>query len=130
MKTAAFAIILALGLVALLSPDMADGRPQQRRRKFRGSDPRQARTALPQDYPEPPSADYDSTDNIPGNDGTSESGDLPDWCNYVTNMGAWLNFGNVRTICGERGFSEFGPYGGVPAEEEGSGGGEEEVVEA
>ena len=32
-------------------------------------------------------------------------------------MGAWLNYASIRTICGERGFTDFGPYGGVPAAE-------------
>ena len=32
-------------------------------------------------------------------------------------MGAWLNYASIRAICGERGFTDFGPYGGLPAEE-------------
>merc|ERR1712193_34352 len=46
--------------------------------------------------------------------------EVPAWCNPADPMGAWLNFNQIRIICGERGFSDFGPYGGVPAVEEGA----------
>ena len=32
-------------------------------------------------------------------------------------MGAWLNYASICAICEERGFTDFGPYGGLPAEE-------------
>ena len=57
-----------------------------------------------------------------------EGGDeVPEWCDPTTNMGAWLNYKQIRAICGERGFEDFGPYGGIPTEEEG---GEEGAEEA
>ena len=38
--------------------------------------------------------------------------DIPDWCNPGTALGAWLNFGNLRTVCSEKyNVNEFGPYG-------------------
>jgi len=42
----------------------------------------------------------------------------PDWCNWETEMGAWLNFKNMKIWCGENGWEGFGPYGGVPTEED------------
>ena len=55
-----------------------------------------------------------------------ENGDgVPDWCNPVTEMGAWLNFRKMRLWCAENGWTDFGPYGGVPSEDgEGGEGGE------
>ncbi len=40
---------------------------------------------------------------------------VPDWCNPVKPMGAWLNFKNMRVWCADRGFTDFGPYGGAPS---------------
>ena len=38
--------------------------------------------------------------------------DIPDWCNPGSALGAWLNFKNLRTICGEKyNVNDFGPYG-------------------
>ena len=38
--------------------------------------------------------------------------DIPDWCNPGSALGAWLNFGNLRTVCSEKyNVNEFGPYG-------------------
>ena len=56
---------------------------------------------------------------------------VPDWCNPVTEMGAWLNFRKMRLWCAENGWTDFGPYGGVPSEEdEGAGEGEGDAVVA
>ena len=72
-------------------------------------------------YPSPPGAD----DAAAGGEG-GEGEDVPDWCNPTKEMGAWLNYKNIRVICGERGFEDFGPYGGIPSEDgEGEEGGEE-----
>ncbi len=43
---------------------------------------------------------------------------VPDWCNPVKPMGAWLNFKKMKLWCADRGFTDFGPYGGVPKMEE------------
>ena len=53
-----------------------------------------------------------------GGEGGEGEGDVPDWCNPTKEMGAWLNFMKIRVICGERGATDFGPYGGIPAEGE------------
>ena len=39
---------------------------------------------------------------------------IPDWCNWRKPMGAWLNFRNMKVWCADKGFKNFGPYGGVP----------------
>ena len=46
-----------------------------------------------------------------------EAAEVPTWCDPTNEMGAWLNYASIRAICGERGFTDFGPYGGLPAEE-------------
>ncbi len=46
---------------------------------------------------------------------TDANGDgVPDWCNPIKPMGAWLNFRNMKIWCADRGYTNFGPYGGVP----------------
>merc|ERR1712242_646180 len=67
-----------------------------------------------------------------GDEGEAAEGEeeVPAWCNPADPMGAWLNFNQIRIICGERGFSDFGPYGGVPAVEEGLDEELEEAIEA
>ena len=47
-----------------------------------------------------------------------EAAEVPAWCDPATEMGAWLNYASIRTICGERGFTDFGPYGGLSAEDD------------
>ena len=47
-----------------------------------------------------------------GGEEGAEGEDIPDWCNPATEMGAWLNYASIRTICSERGATDFGPYGG------------------
>ena len=48
--------------------------------------------------------------------------EIPAWCNPAVEMGGWLNFGKIRTICADLGYTEFGPYGGVPAPADEEGG--------
>merc|ERR1712158_139559 len=62
-----------------------------------------------------------------GDDAEGAEEEVPAWCDPADPMGAWLNFQQIRVICGDRGFSDFGPYGGIPAVEEGL---DEEVAEA
>ena len=45
---------------------------------------------------------------------------VPDWCNPVKPMGAWLNFKNMRLWCADKGWTNFGPYGGVPSRDNGA----------
>merc|ERR1739847_52234 len=47
-----------------------------------------------------------------------EDEEVPAWCDPADPMGAWLNFKQIRVICGDRGFSDFGPYGGIPSGDE------------
>merc|ERR1712001_455773 len=62
-----------------------------------------------------------------GDDAEGAEEEVPAWCDPADPMGAWLNFQQIKVICGDRGFSDFGPYGGIPAVEEGL---DEEVAEA
>jgi len=48
----------------------------------------------------------------------AEAGEVPAWCDPTKEMGAWLNFVKMRKWCADHGFTNFGPYGGVPAEGE------------
>ena len=110
-----FALVLVLLVVATFAPSeaMPQRRFQGRLRGFR------ARNALPRsgrqgDEVAPPPAGAD--------DEAAEDGDdIPEWCNPEKPMGAWMNFGKIRTWCADNGYTNFGPYGGVPTE------GEEEV---
>jgi len=126
--------VVALGLVlvvvAVLLPDDTDALPSPRRslrfrhpkavagNRRRSTFPRpvarKGKTLGAQDYP-----DYDAAGAADG------EGEVPEWCDWPQPMGAWLNFGTLRAICGDRGFTEFGPYGGVSSE-----GGEGEDVAA
>lgn len=64
----------------------------------------------------PPPAEAGAADDAAGGEGGE--GDVPEWCDPTKPMGAWLNYAQIRAICGERGFEDFGPYGGIPAEGE------------
>ena len=47
--------------------------------------------------------------------GEAES-EVPAWCDPSKEMGAWLNFVKMRKWCADNGYTNFGPYGGVPVE--------------
>merc|ERR1712002_1072502 len=110
------------------------GRKAGRRAKFG----RRGRTAHPDPAPEAlpdedvPVDDENALDErVEGEEGEEE---VPTWCNPADPMGAWLNFKAIRTICGDRGFSDFGPYGGIPADleedmDEAVEAGDEEAIE-
>merc|ERR1711953_495452 len=119
------------------------GRKAGRRAKFG----RRGRTAHPEPAPEPEAhpdedvavADENALDEPvegteAGDDGVEGEEEVPTWCNPADPMGAWLNFKAIRTICGDRGFSDFGPYGGIPADleedmDEAVEAGDEEAIE-
>ena len=78
---------------------------------------RKARTCGEACEPPPDPAADDAAAAEGGEDGEggeegAEGEDIPDWCNPATEMGAWLNYASIRTICSERGATDFGPYGG------------------
>ena len=85
--------------------------------RFNRQQARRGRTNHP-DGGEAPPAD-EAAGKEGGEGGEDGEGDVPDWCNPTKEMGAWLNFMKIRVICGERGATDFGPYGGIPSEEEG-----------
>jgi hypothetical protein len=46
---------------------------------------------------------------------------VPDWCNPITPMGAWLNFRKMKIWCVDNGYGpSFGPYGSGTAANGGS----------
>merc|ERR1711953_1403605 len=105
------------------------GRKAGRRAKFG----RRGRTAHPDEnaLDEPVEGTEAGDDGVEGEEGEEE---VPTWCNPADPMGAWLIFKAIRTICGDRGFSDFGPYGGIPADleedmDEAVEAGDEEAIE-
>ena len=135
------ALFLLVALIVILLPDDSEANPLRRRQqarrfqrlragrtrnfRMRGKALRRGRTNM--DAPPPPPEGADDPDAA-GADG--EGGEeVPAWCDPTTEMGAWLNYKQIRVICGERGFEDFGPYGGIPTEEEGEEGAEEAAEE-
>merc|ERR1711983_653592 len=127
------ALFLLVALIVILLPDDSEASPLRRQRarrvqalrrarnfrgQRRGQFARRGRTGMGADAPPPPPE---------GADDAAAGGEDADWCNPTTEMGAWLNYKQIRVICGERGATDFGPYGGIPAEE---GEGEEGAEEA
>ena len=92
-------------------------RGANRRRNF-GFQSRKGRTFTTQEIPPPQEddvnqvqSDYDTSGDEEGS-GVAET---PHWCNPSHNMGSWMNFLKLRKWCSNNGYSNFGPYGGVPA---------------
>merc|ERR1712172_406382 len=145
------ALFLVIVLVAILYPEDSDASPALRRRTnavraararaFRARQGkrvggrrkalRRGRTNPPADAEAeaPPAPEGDEA--VEGDEAADagvegeEAAEVPAWCDPATEMGAWLNYASIRTICGDRGFTDFGPYGGVPAAEEGAEEGDE-----
>merc|ERR1712048_987196 len=142
------ALFLVIALVVLLFPEDSEARSVRRRKRVLRRRPAPSRRLLRQflrkartcgeacEPPPDPAADDAAAAEEGGEDGEggeegAEGEDIPDWCNPATEMGAWLNYATIRTICSERGATDFGPYGGIPAEEEGEEGeegGEEDAA--
>lgn len=138
------ALFLLVALIVILLPDDSEASPLRRQRprriqalrrarnfrgQRRGQFARRGRTGMGADAPPPPPEGADDA-AAGGEGGEGGEGDVPDWCNPTTEMGAWLNFNKIRVICGERGFEDFGPYGGIPSEEGEGEEGAEEAAEA
>merc|ERR1712156_53212 len=129
------ALFLVIALVVLLLPEDSEARSVRRRKQILRKRPAPSRRLLRQflrkartcgeacEPPPDPAADDAAAAEEGGEDGEggeegAEGEDIPDWCNPATEMGAWLNYASIRTICSERGATDFGPYGGIPAAEE------------
>ena len=104
MRSYVALLLVAVALAALLLP--CDAMPR------RGGGKRRGRTGDNLEAPPAPGSEGE------GGEG-GEGGDLPAWCDPTVEMGAWMNFDKIRQWCADNGFTEFGPYGGVPAEGEG-----------
>merc|ERR1712241_835939 len=155
------ALFVLIALVVILFPEDSEASPARRRQQLargprkgvqarrrvvgrkagrRAKFGRRGRTAHPdEDVPvedenaldEPVEGTEAGDDGVEGEEGEEE---VPTWCNPADPMGAWLNFKAIRTICGDRGFSDFGPYGGIPADleedmDEAVEAGDEEAIE-
>jgi hypothetical protein len=136
-------ILVVLSLVVLLMPDFSSSLPagQQLRKKnarpqVAAPAPRTGRklskpTLLrnkqvslkrrgKQDGSEvaPPPPTTEEGGAAPAAEGDAAASDVPAWCDPQKEMGAWLNFVKMRKWCADHGYTNFGPYGGVPAEME------------
>merc|ERR1711997_581050 len=137
------ALFLVIVLVAILYPEDSNASPALRRRTnavraararaFRARQGKRVggrRKALRRGRTNPPAdAEAEAPPAPEGDEAVEgeEAAEVPAWCDPTTEMGAWLNYASIRTICGDRGFTDFGPYGGVPAAEEGAEEGDEAV---
>merc|ERR1712156_828144 len=155
------ALFVLIALVVILYPEDSEASPARRRQQLargarkgvqarrrvvgrkagrRAKFGRRGRTAHPDEdvavadenaLDEPVEGTEAGDDGVEGEEGEEE---VPTWCNPADPMGAWLNFKAIRTICGDRGFSDFGPYGGIPADleedmDEAVEAGDEEAIE-
>merc|ERR1712127_890283 len=112
MKLSVVLLGLAV-LVALVLPE-AEGAVARRRGGRRGRV--QARTQRRRGRQEEEAADdYQDLDDAGAEDGSGE--ELPNGCDPATNIGGFLVFNSVKVWCGEQGVTDFGPYGGLPAED-------------
>merc|ERR1712172_227760 len=127
------ALFLVIVLVAILYPEDSDASPALRRRTnavraararaFRARQGKRVggrRKALRRGRTNPPAdAEAEAPPAPEGDEAVEgeEAAEVPTWCDPTNEMGAWLNYASIRAICGERGFTDFGPYGGLPAEE-------------
>merc|ERR1712127_18178 len=112
MKLSVVLLGLAV-LVALVLPE-AEGAVARRRGGRRGR--LQARTQRRRGRQEEEAADdYQDLDDAGAEDGSGE--ELPNGCDPATNIGGFLVFNGVKVWCGEQGVTDFGPYGGLPAED-------------
>ena len=120
----ALTFLVVLSVLAMLASAMPAG-PAQRKNNNRiaAQAPRAGRklvrpaanlrrgktadAAEPEAPPAPVAADGAAAD--------AES-EVPAWCDPTKEMGAWLNFVKMRKWCADNGYTNFGPYGGVPTE--------------
>merc|ERR1712241_1160098 len=112
------ALFVLIALVVILYPEDSEASPARRIRR--------GRTNI-EEIPDEPvvadDADVAVEEEVvegaeAGDDAEGAEEDVPAWCDPADPMGAWLNFKQIRVICGDRGFADFGPYGGIPSGDE------------
>merc|ERR1711971_1534949 len=117
------ALFVLIALVVILYPEDSEASPARRRQQLlrggRRNVARQARRKVV--------GRKAGRRARPIRRGRTNIEEIPDEPVVADPMGAWLNFQQIKVICGDRGFSDFGPYGGIPAVEEGL---DEEVADA
>ncbi len=111
-------VLLSLAVLALLLPllDAASAAPRRPKAaaptRFPAA-PRRGRVAPRRGRQDAAAA------AAPAAEGAEGSGDdIPKWCDPKDPMGAWLLFKGVKVNCVGKGFTDFGPYGSAPADEE------------
>jgi hypothetical protein len=138
----AISILLALALVALFMPDSTNSMPAGPIKRKNNARPAVVRPAAPRTGRKlvrpanlrrpvnlrrgkqdsdvaapPPPVEGDDAAAAAAPEGEAGS-EVPAWCDPTKEMGAWLNFVKMRKWCADNGYTNFGPYGGVPAEGE------------
>merc|ERR1712127_601316 len=107
-------VLLSLAVLGALVLPEAEGAVARRRGGRRGRV--QARTQRRRGRQEEEAADdYQDLDDAASEGGSGE--ELPNGCDPATNIGGFLVFNGVKVWCGEQGITDFGPYGGLPAED-------------
>ena len=102
-------MLLSLAVLALLLPllDAASAAPSR---------PKAAAPAAPRRGRVAPRRGRQDAAAAEGAEGSGD--DIPKWCDPKDPMGAWLLFKGVKVNCVGKGFTDFGPYGSAPADEE------------
>ena len=138
-------ILVVLSLVVLLMPDYSSSLPAGQQLRKKNARPQIAKVAAPAprtgrklskptnlrnkpvnlkrrgkqdeaaEVAPPPPPTTEEGEAAPAAEGDAAS-DVPAWCDPKKEMGAWLNFVKMRKWCADHGYTNFGPYGGVPAE--------------
>ena len=126
-----FALLLALAVVDAATRRRRPGRNPARRGRNpvgrRGRVQFRRRGRQDEDVEEVDLNAVEELDEAAADEEGSGEEEIYNGCDPATNIGGFLIAKNWKAKCVEKGYTDFGPYGGVPAEEEGSG--EEEAAD-
>ncbi len=116
------ALLMSLAVLALLLPLLEAASTTRKTKAAAAAGPRgraQPLAAAPRRGRVGPRRGRQDAPAAPPAEGEEGSGDdIPTWCNPKDPMGAWLLFKGVKVNCVGKGFTDFGPYGSAPADEE------------
>ena len=118
-----FALLLALAVVDAATRRRRPGRNPARRGRVQF----RRRGRQDEDVEEVDLNAVEELDEAAADEEGSGEEEIYNGCDPATNIGGFLIAKNWKAKCVEKGYTDFGPYGGVPAEEEGSG--EEEAAD-
>nr|XP_040579751.1 uncharacterized protein LOC121128239 [Lepeophtheirus salmonis] len=102
-----FVLLVSLLSVAVFLPQEGESAPRGGRGGGSRSRPRSGRQGYENGATEGNGAEQEE-----------EEGPEHPWCDPKDPMGAWMNYINVRKWCAENGYTNFGPYGGVPSDDQ------------